>query len=191
LIEDLFKSTPWIPLTFGVISFAVDHFLTRYETHLYHAGAKRYFNIKGRYGGDTGSQDVGLWRGLMDMGLVFSVLILGGGIYAAWEFFMRQSERPEIFMFLIGGLILYESATSLRHLRTVMLFRHALRGEGLQGKIEYSERLSHTLAYIELYGFTAFYLLLFLIFWSWFFLGGALTCFIASRRWRDWVMIRT
>jgi hypothetical protein len=43
---------------------------------------------------------------------------------------------------------------------------------------------------LEFYGFVVLYLLIFLMVGGWFFLDGAITCFISSRRQRDWVLVK-
>lgn len=127
----------------------------------------------------------------MNVRIVGGLLVVAAAILIAWEISVRQYDRPDIFSFLMGGLLLLEAAVALQRFRHIVLFRYARRAEGIRGKIEYSRRLALSLSFFDLYGFVALYVFIFLVSSSWFFLGGALTCFVASRRLRDWVMIRT
>jgi hypothetical protein len=91
----------------------------------------------------------------------------------------------------MGGLVLVHAAASMRRLRNIVLFHHAISAKGLSGKIEYSKRTVHTLSFVELFGFAVLYLLMFLVSGSWFFLGGALVCLVAGNRHRDWTKVYT
>jgi len=122
---------------------------------------------------------------------IATLMVLALGIAIGWTVCIQQYNRPDIFAFLIGGLLLVEVAIGMQHFRNIVLFHHARRAEGVQGKIEYTKRLTLTLSYTELYGLVVLYLMTFLVTSSWFFLGGALTCFVASRRYQDWVIMRT
>jgi hypothetical protein len=112
-------------------------------------------------------------------------------IWVGWIGLMRQLNRPDIFLFMLGGLVLYLLADGLIEFRRVMLFRSAQRGEGIRGQVIFSKRQVWMQNILELYGFVILYLLIFLMGGGWFFLGGAVTCFISSRRQRDWVLVKT
>jgi hypothetical protein len=112
-------------------------------------------------------------------------------IFAGYIGLMRQLNRPEIFIFILGSLYLYLLADGLIEFRRVMLFRSAQRGEGIRGQVIFSQRQVWMQIVLELYGFVVLYLLIFLMVGGWFFLGGAVTCFISSRRQRDWVLVKT
>ena len=189
MIENLLIGNAWFALAAGVVFFTVTFYLAIYEAYLYHAGAKDYLVLEGRYEWLTAFQDIFTGRRRVSARFLAALLILALGILAAWEVCIRQYSRPDVFSFLIGGLLLLEAAAAMQHVRRIVLFRHARRAEGLQGKIEYSRRLVFTLSFVEQYSFAALYVLMFLVSGSWFFLGGALTCIVAGRRRRDWVKV--
>ena len=191
MIENLFISNVWFALAAGALVYSVNYYLSIYGAYLYHAGAKDTIVFEGLYVLTPTLQKAIAARGFVTTQFLWRLLILSLAILAAWSLCVVQFQRPELFSFLMGGLLLYEAADFLQDFRTIVLFRYARRAEGLQGKIEYSKRLVLTLSVFELYGFAGLYFLMFLVAGSWFFLGGTLTCIVTSRRLRDWVKVRT
>lgn len=190
MIERLLIGNVWFALTAGVVFYAVGYYLYIYETYLYHAGAKNYVVFQGSYELTPALQESVVKRRFVNVRLLAILLVLSVAILAAWAIIVQRFDRPDIFSFLMGGLLLLEAAVGMRRFRNVVFFRHAQNAGELRGKIEYSRRFVLTQSFFELYGFVALYVLMFLVSSSWFFLGGALTCFVASRRLRDWVMVR-
>jgi len=188
LIENLLITNVWFAIALGALVFAAGYGLALYEIYLYHAGAKNILVFEGRYDLEPALLARLARRRWVNVRLVAAVVILSAAIFAVWR---EQYNRPDVFSFLIGGLVLLEAAADLRRFRNIVLFQQARRADGLQGKIEYSKRLSYTLPYVETLSFAALYALIFLVSSSWFFLGGAITCIVAGRRLRDWVMVFT
>ena len=110
-------------------------------------------------------------------------------VFAVWVICYQQINRPDLFTFLMGGLVLLEAAAGMRHFRNVIFFHYARQPGTVTGEIEYSRRLVHTQYFFELYGFAALYMLMFLVSGGWFFLGGAVACFVSAQRRRDWTAV--
>jgi hypothetical protein len=179
----------WIAIALAVMSYAVGYYLALYEAHLYYTGAKNYISLEG-FGELAPALEEAASRGLhVTTRFLVEVVVLTLAVFALWTVCFQEIKRPDLFYFLIGGLVLLEAAVSMRYLRNVVIFRYAREGEGIRGKIEYSRRLVHTLSFLELYGFAALYVLMFMVSGGWFFLGGALACFVSGRRRRDWTMV--
>jgi hypothetical protein len=191
LIETLFINRVWLAIILGVGAYAAEYLLAGHEAYLYHTGAKNFIVLAGRYEQTTAIQQLELKRRIASLKFVVPVVILAVAIFVVWQICIPQYNRPDLFAFLLGGLVLLEASGIMQRARNVVLFRHARDAEGLQGKIEYSKRLVFTLYYTEQYAFTVLCGLLFLLTGSWFFLGGALTTFVSSRRLRDWTVMRT
>jgi hypothetical protein len=113
------------------------------------------------------------------------------GIYLSWSALVEQYNRYDVFSLILGGLFLFRAASGVVHFRRIALFRFATIPGDIKGKIEYSKHMTSTLLYLDFYGITFLYLMLFIIQGGWFLLGGILTCFIAARRHRDWVVVKT
>ncbi len=92
---------------------------------------------------------------------------------------------------MVGGLVLVEAAESLAHLRNIALFRQALGGVSVGGKIKLGRRAVLTMRYVEWYTLAIIFFGLALLAGSWFCAGGALGCVVAAQRLRDWVIIST
>lgn len=190
MAEKIFLDQVGLTTLLGAIFFVFDAFLTFQASYLYHAGAKDHIVYEGLYDppevyGKPAQQR--LLSPIFLLKLGFLCLMLIGG----WIVLVRRLNRPEVFLFLLGGLFLYQLAVILIGFRRVMLFRSAARSEGIRGQVVYSQRQVWMQTILELYGFVVLYLLVFLVAGGWFFLGGVLTCFISSRRQRDWVLVKT
>jgi len=190
LAEEIFLNHVWFTILMGGILFVVDAFLTYEASFLYHAGAKDHFTYEGIYEPSAVHSQPPQQR-LFTPIFLLRVGFLCLMILAGWIGLVRQLNRPEIFIFMLGGLVLYLLADGLIEFRRVMLFWSAQRGEGIRGQVVYTQRQVWMQTILELYGFVVLYLLIFLVAGGWFFLGGAVTCFISSRRQRDWVLVKT
>jgi hypothetical protein len=74
---------------------------------------------------------------------------------------------------VLGALLLLQAAVHLRHFRNWFLFRNV---KAVQGRVFYPRALMLQASAIELVGFSALYLTLFLLTASTFILGGAIAC---------------
>ena len=192
MLENLLLTYPWVAVAVALAAYAGGYLLGVYEIYLYQTGAKDLAELEGGYYSLTsGTAESIARRRFLTPQFLIALPILAVAVWALWDAAVQIYQRPEILSFLIGGLVLLEAAVSLQYLRNIVLFEYARRAEGVWGKIEYSRRLWHTLGYVELYGFTGLYFLMFVVTSSWFFLGGALACFVTARRRRDWMVTMT
>lgn len=190
MFETLLTETPWVALALGLIVYVADYALLLYEAYLYHTSARPYLLCHDIYEFSSGRPDDPPWRRLIQPTFLLRLLVVGAGIPLVWWAAVRELERPEIVLVLVGGLVLLKAATAIRHLRQAVFYQHMRREEAVEGAIEYAEALVLTGYVVELYGFTVLYALLTLTGSPWFFLGGAITCFVTSRRMRDYVRLR-
>jgi hypothetical protein len=190
LAEEIFLNQGWFTILIGDILFVVDAFLTYEASFLYHAGAKDHLVYEGIYEPPALHSKPPQQR-LLNPVFLLKLGFLSLMIWVGWIGLVRQLNRPEIFLFMLGGLYLYLLADGLIEFRRAMLFRSAQRGEDIRGQVVYAQRQVWMQSILELYGFVVLYLVIFLMVGGWFFLGGAVTCFISSRRQRDWVLVKT
>lgn len=190
MAEKIFLNQVWFTILIGAVLYITDAFLTYYASYLYHAGAKDILVYEGVYDPQEVHGKPPLRR-LLNPIFLIKLGFLCLMILASWMVVERQLNRPEIFLFILGGLYLYLLADILVEFRRVVLFRSAQRGEGIQGKVVYTQRQVWMQTLLEFYGFVVLYLLIFLVVGGWFFLGGVITCLISSRRQRDWVLVKT
>ncbi len=190
MLERLLLNSPWLAIVLGVIVFAADHYLAIYEAHLYHSGVKDFVVYDGLYHLTPEYQGVLTRRRLISGRWLATVGVLAVGVYAAWWGLTQQSDRSDVFLLLLGGLLLSELAEISREYRQIMFFREVRRRGGLQGRILLTRQLGVMRHVFDLYAFVMLYLLLFLLTGSWFLLGGTFACFVSSRRLRDWAVIK-
>ncbi len=177
MIESYLVDNVWIAIVACALVYVADEWLARYEQALYARGARDRISVEGRAVSPER-------RPLAGIQLPLILALLAVGLYVVWWLFVQEQRIPEVFSFLVGGVILVGAASALMRLQYIVLFRHALGG-GLQGKVSFSRQLVLDLSVVQLYGFAALFGLMFSMSGVYFFLGGALACLIASRRRRD------
>jgi hypothetical protein len=174
----------------GAIFFAADYYTRIYQTYLYQASAKDYIEYQDLYKLTPEFDAVIARRRIIGGRFAASMGVLMACILAVWWLCLQQSDRPEVFLFLIGGFVLDEAAEIIRQYRQIMIFREVRKTGGLTGKLSYTRRLAHMQTVYDRYGFVLLYAFLFLVTGSWFVLGGAFACFATSRHFRDWVIVK-
>ena len=177
----------WVAGSAAIVLYAVNYYLAFYAARAYRAGAnplevEGMFEWKNAFHEDPGR------RLYFSPRLAWTLLFLAIGVVGVWWVTVQQNRLPGVFNFLMGGVILLEAIDGLRHFRALVLFTLLAREGGIQGSAQVSHRLALKLLFFELYGATAFLGLLFALTLNWFFLGGALACFVQARRQRDWAL---
>jgi hypothetical protein len=104
----------------------------------------------------------------------------------AWWLAVSWAAIPELFVALLGALVLLNVTATMRHLRNLAFAWYGRKGEGLTGRLEQKRWLSLRLSAVEMGSFALLYLMLFLIAGSWFLAGGVVSCGITG--WKHWSM---
>lgn len=190
MLERLLLTQPAAAAALAVAALALDYYTTVYEAWLYQAGAKDFVVYEGLYRLNTDVEAIFVRRRLIPMRWAVTLLVLALGVAAVWWLLIRQSDRADVFLILMGGLILTPLSDALTQYRRIMFFREVRRRGGLSGRVIYTRRAALMQRVYEQYGFVLLYGLLFLLAGSWFFFGGAVACFVNSRRLRDWTIVK-
>jgi hypothetical protein len=82
-----------------------------------------------------------------------------------------------LYLFYLGMLLLVEVAVHLRHLRNIFLIREVRNNGGMEGQISYQRWFTYQVSANELYLISALFLIVAILTYSTFFLGGALMCY--------------
>lgn len=178
-----------------MLVYMLAYYLANLEAYLYHHGVKRKLNFQDRYQIpkevlDAGSAQAWVrWR-VKNWTFWGALLVLAIGIPSVWQVTLNYN-RTDVFLILVGGLILAEFAELVGNLRNILWFRRIRETGAVKGQAEFSKKATLSLVYGDQYSFAALYFFLFLVTSSWFLLGGALTCAISGRRGRDWVVVKT
>ena len=191
MIEAALLANSWYAAALVVAVYVFGYVVALYEARLYLAGAQEHilyregYPLAREYAATWQRGRPASWRFLALLLVVALAIPLVGAVA------VQRFSRPELFMAIVGGLVLVDAAESLEHLRNIALFNQALGGASVAGKIELGRRATLTMRYVEWYSLAAIYLLIALVAGSWFCAGGALGCVVAAQRLRDWVIIRT
>lgn len=107
-------------------------------------------------------------------------------LVVCWALAMPSS--PELYTFVIGGVICMQLAIHVRHLGNLHLFRSPLTAEQVSGRIEYARPLILQKSSVQMLGFAIMFGLLFAFTGSWFVGGGMVSCFALSGK--HWYLAR-
>jgi hypothetical protein len=173
MLLNQFLNHAWLAVGAWAVIYCSDYFLTHAAARLYQAGVTKHFVFAGGYELNPHYQEeVALLRR-------FSFrFFLDLVAYSAFLLIIHAPEIPELFAFVWGMYVGAQFPAHIRHFRNLVLFRHALRSEGMAGRIEYQHWLSLRLSSIDILSFAVFYVVLFLICDSYAFLGGAAGCLL-------------
>ena len=103
--------------------------------------------------------------------VVYSLLIV-----FLWWFMQRLPLFPWTYLLYLGMFLLLEVAVHLRHLRNISLIYEVRKGGGVEGQVSYRNWLSYRISALEFYAFAALFLIIAVISYSAFFLGGSIMC---------------
>lgn len=81
-----------------------------------------------------------------------------------------------VYLFFLGMFLLMEAAIHLRHLRNVSLIREYRKNGGIEGQIIYRKWFTYRVSAREFYTFSVLFLIIAILAYSPFFLGGAMMC---------------
>jgi hypothetical protein len=105
------------------------------------------------------------------------MLVLSSSIIPIVWWITRLSIYMEwTYPLYLGMFILLEIAVHFRHLRNIAIIREIRKHGGVDGQIFYKQWFSYRNSANELYITAAFFLLVALLTYSLFFLGGAIIC---------------
>lgn len=176
----------WIAILIWVAIYISDYFLSIWAATLYRKGASDHVMFTGsleitpQFQEDINALKTLSFRFLR--ALVFSVVMIA----VAWVISVRWADIPRAFSMLMGALICLEATAHIRHIRNIAFMKDLTRKSGLKGKIEYPRWLSLKLSSVEILGFAVLFLFAFFVSGSWFFVGGALSCFLTGLKHRGW-----
>lgn len=188
MFETLFTTSPWLALALAMVVTGLDLALTIIERAQYHGGAKDVILIEGaRFRLERPYQPGAGWGQFWGRRYTLYLIGTAAAVVFAWFLFHRWNNLPQVFVFGMGGLLLYELVEISRLLYAVNLLRYARLKRGVKGKVEVAAWVPLNLSVVDEYTFGLVYLLAFLASGSWFFLGGAATCFILGHGLRDYV----
>lgn len=179
-IDFLILDNIWWVLVGWVLVYLGDYLLTLLGATLYSSDAQDHIVYEGSYELTPAFQkDVNALRWVNPRFFVFALLssLL---IYLIWWLDRQFLGILIFFPLAMGALFLREAAVYIRHFRNISLFGNIRRGKALEGQVKYRRWLVLRNSAVELFSFAFFYLLIFFLDSSWFFLGGTLACLVTG-----------
>jgi hypothetical protein len=182
---DLLLHNSWLTIIVWDMLYISDYYLTLYGATLYQQYAKEHIVFEGSYElTPYYQQDINSLRRFSPR-FVAALILYSGLLWVVGDLLTRLGGLPQLFVMVIGALVLLELAIHMRHIRNIALFRLIKNGAGLRGKLEYPRRVTLSMSVTEMITFAVFFFLLYLAVQNWFFLGGVISCLMtAVKHWR-------
>jgi hypothetical protein len=175
-MEFWLASSPWPGVVLWIILYTSDYYLTIYSARGFREiGHFQFevFELTPQY-----QKEINALKPVSKLHITLLVLysLL---IVFIWWFTKRLLFFPWTYLLYLGMFLLLEVAVHLRHLRNISLVREIRRSKngGVEGQIFYRKWFSYRISASEFYTFSAFFLIIAVLTYSSFFLGGAIMCF--------------
>lgn len=174
-MEYWLATSPWPGVILWMILYTSDYYLTVYSARgLREIG---HFQFEGSFELTPQFQnDINALKPLSKRHIIllffYSLILL-----SLWWVFDDILFFPSIYKLYLGMFLLIEVAVHLRHLRNIFLVREVRRHGGVDGQITYQKWFSYRVSAFEFNLFGVLFLIVAILNYSMFFLGGAIMCF--------------
>jgi hypothetical protein len=168
-------ANPWYGMIVWIILYTSDYYLTLYCARGFreigHFQFEGSFELTPQYQKDIDNLRLVSRRHLILL-VAYSLLI-----WLVWWLTNIMVSLQWSYPLYLGMFLLIEVAVHLRHLRNVALIREIKKNGGVDGQIMYKKWFSYRISANELYIYATLFLLIALLTYSLFFLGGAIICY--------------
>jgi hypothetical protein len=173
-------TSPWYGVIFWIILYTSDYYLTLYSARGFreigHIQFEGSFELTPEYQKDIDALNPISKRYLTALALSSLILAL---IWWLTRFNLYLEFAYPLFL---GMFLLLEVAIHLRHFRNVGLIHTARKYGGIEGQIIYKKWFSYRISANDLYIVSVLFLIVAILTYSLFFLGGAITCLATGIR---------
>jgi hypothetical protein len=174
-MEDWLATSPIPGVVLWVILYISDYYLTIYSARGFreigHFQFEGSFELTPQY-----QKDINALKPVSKLHLTLLVLYSLLIIFI-WWFTRLLIYFPWTYLLYLGMFLLLEVAVHLRHLRNISLIREIRKNGGVDGQISYRKWFTYRISASEFYTFSALFLIIAVLSYSTFFLGGAIMCF--------------
>jgi len=174
-MESWLATSPWPGVTLWIILYTSDYYLTLYSARGFreigHFQFEGSFELTPQY-----QKDIEALRPVSRLHIILLVLYSLLIIFI-WWFTKLLIYFPWTYLLYLGMFLLLEVAVHVRHLRNVALIREIRKSGGVEGQISYRKWFSYKVSAFEFYLFSVLFLMVAMLTFSLFFLGGAIMCF--------------
>jgi hypothetical protein len=174
-METWLATSPWPGLILWVILYTSDYYLTAYSARGFrgigHFQFEGSFELTPQY-----QKDIDALKPVSRLHLLLLVLysLL---IILIWWFTQYFVYLHWAYLLYLGMFLLLEVTVHLRHLRNVALICEVRKSGGVEGQISHRKWFSYRISAFEFYMYAVLFLMVAMLTYSLFFLGGALMCF--------------
>ena len=174
-MENWLATSPWPGIVLWMILYTSDYYLTILSARGFHEVGHIHFEgsfeLTPQYQKDIDSLSPVSKRHIILL-FVYSLTI-----YLLWLAFAKSIYVPWAYRLYLGMFLLIEIAVHMRHLRNLFLIRQIRKGGGVDGEITYRRWFTYRISAYDLNLFGLLFLIVALLNFSPFFLGGAIMCF--------------
>jgi hypothetical protein len=168
-------TNPWYGIILWMILYISDYYLTIYSALCFREIG--YFQFEGSFELTPHCQkDIEQLRPIsrLHIILLFTYSLL---IFIVWWITKLSISLEWAYPLYLGMFLLLEVTLHLRHLRNVALIREIKKSGGVEAQIAYRKWFSYRISARELYIYATLFLLVAVLTYSLFFLGGAIICY--------------
>lgn len=168
-------TSPWYGVILWMILYTSDYYLTIYSARGFREIGR--FQFEGSFELTPQYQkDIDNFRPVSRIHIIllfaYSLLIL-----IIWWITRLSSYLEWSYLLYLGMFLLLELAIHFRHFRNIFLIREIRKNGGADGQITYKKWFSYRISAYELYLSATLFLLIAVLTYSLFFLGGAIMCY--------------
>ena len=173
-MEYWLATTPWPGVILWIILYISDYYLTIYSARGFreigHFRFEGSYELTPQFQGDVDALKPISTRHIALL-ILYSLVI-----FLLWWVLVGRLALPWLYNLYLGLFLLAEVAVHLRHLRNVFLVREVRRHGGVEGQISYRKWFSYRVSAFEFYLIGGLFLIVAVLSFSSFFLGGTLVC---------------
>jgi hypothetical protein len=184
MYEPIWMENIWFAMIAWGLIYLSDYYLTIFNAKRYRENLSRFIQHEGSFELTPQFQeDIDNLR-LFSPRFISRWVISLLAVYGIWWASFRFIDWPEYYFFFVGALILREIAIHKRHFQMLFVSQFSKKG-GISGSVHYSRWFSLKLAASEMLYWGCLFLVLGLLYRSWFFYGGVFGCWVvAFKKWR-------
>jgi len=172
-MEYWLATSPWYGVILWIILYISDYYLTIYSARGFREiGHFQFevFELTPQFQKDVDALKPVSKRHVVLLILCSLLIIL------VWWLAKRTLFFPLTYLLFLGMFLFMEVAIHFRHFRNIFLIREIRKGGGVEGQIFYRKWFSYRISSLEFHMFSAFFLIIAVLNYSIFFLGGAVAC---------------
>ena len=173
-MEYWLATSPWPGVILWIILYTSDYYLTIYSARGFreigHFQFEGSYELTPQFQGDVDALKPVSMRHITLL-IVCSLLI-----FLLWWVIVNRLASPWLYNLYLGLFLLVEVAVHLRHLRNTYLVREIRKYGGVEGQISYRKWFSYRISAFDFYLVGSLFLIVAVLSFSSFFLGGTLVC---------------